>query len=367
MYGPQSYTGRKYDGLGVTGRFGSDWELQYDVYGGEISGVISYPGVMANDPATVLEGLIYDRFETPNAIGGRVNIVTPVEGLFFGASGYHGEDDQETDVWGAHLEYVADPWLVRVETGHLRKIQYDSNDNYIELAFKVTPKLQLAARYDTWESNAELNPATPDFVYQMLKHDELAFGVNYWFSPQFVLKANVALVDGNRFAYPRDPDTILNVAASRPRRTVVMKAMVSRLTLVSLLLVPVQLSAEDSVALQVIVNSANPVSSLSKGRLAGLFLKKTTKWDTGQAAQPVDQVPDSALRQGFSRDVLGKDVSAVRSYWQKQIFSGRATPPVELPSSQEVLRFVQSNPNAIGYVTEGTRVGNGAKTVKVTD
>ena len=117
---------------------------------------------------------------------------------------------------------------------------------------------------------------------------------------------------------------------------------------------------------QVIVNTSNGMSSVSKQRLSRIFLKKTTRWDDGDKIAPVDQVTRSSLRQRFSSQVHGKAVRAVESYWQEQIFSGRSTPPPQLGSSGEVLSFVRSNPDAIGYVSGTTTVGNGVKVITLT-
>ena len=104
---------------------------------------------------------------------------------------------------------------------------------------------------------------------------------------------------------------------------------------------------------KVIVNNNVKVDSLSKKAASDLFLKKTTKWASGAAVVPVDQVDTAAVRDAFSRAVHGKPTAAVKSYWNQQIFSGRDVPPVEKRNDAEVLAFVRSNAGAVGYVSEG--------------
>jgi len=101
---------------------------------------------------------------------------------------------------------------------------------------------------------------------------------------------------------------------------------------------------------QVIVNMANPVSSLSKDQLSRIFLRKTVKWDNGVAVLPVDQDQSSAVRAAFSKAVLGRPVSAVASYWQQQIFAGKDLPPAEKAGDAAVIAFVRTNAGAVGYV-----------------
>jgi len=105
-----------------------------------------------------------------------------------------------------------------------------------------------------------------------------------------------------------------------------------------------------------IVNKTNPTVSLGRSRVVGLFLKKSSEWDDGSPARPVDQAKDSLLREAFSKDILHKSVAAVNSYWQQQIFSGRAVPLPELASDEEVLAHVRLNPGAIGYVSGDANV-----------
>lgn len=115
--------------------------------------------------------------------------------------------------------------------------------------------------------------------------------------------------------------------------------------------------AQDSGSYKIIVNAANPVSSLSKDQVSKLFLKKVTKWDHGKSALPVDLI-DTPVRQKFSEEIHGKKVSAIKAYWQQKIFSGREVPPPEKASDEEVLSYVQANPDAIGYISGSAAVDN---------
>jgi ABC-type phosphate transport system substrate-binding protein len=78
----------------------------------------------------------------------------------------------------------------------------------------------------------------------------------------------------------------------------------------------------------------------------------------------VDQGKASSVRAAFSKAVLGRPVSAVESYWQQQIFSGKDVPPAAKGSDDEVVTFVKANPGAIGYVSAGASTA-GVKVVDV--
>jgi ABC-type phosphate transport system substrate-binding protein len=102
---------------------------------------------------------------------------------------------------------------------------------------------------------------------------------------------------------------------------------------------------------RVIVHPQNPATVLSIELVADMFLKKATRWDDDESVHPFDQGPNSEVRKQFSDVVLQRSVAAVRHYWQQRIFSGRGVPPPELESDEAVLRRVQTDRQAIGYVS----------------
>jgi len=116
---------------------------------------------------------------------------------------------------------------------------------------------------------------------------------------------------------------------------------------------------------KIVANEANPSDSISKQQLADIFMKKTGTWSDGRQALPVDQAASSSTRNGFSKVIFGRDVNAIKSYWQRQIFSGRGVPPLEKASDDEVLTFVRANPGAIGYVSSNVDVGSGIKVLEI--
>jgi len=120
-------------------------------------------------------------------------------------------------------------------------------------------------------------------------------------------------------------------------------------------------------AVKLVVNNGNTVPSITRAKAADLFLKRVTRWDNGRVVTPVDLSEKNPTRAAFSKELLGKEVAWVKSYWQKMIFSGRATPPVELSSDAEVLEFVRNNPDAIGYVSEGATLPPSVRAVPVGD
>jgi len=101
---------------------------------------------------------------------------------------------------------------------------------------------------------------------------------------------------------------------------------------------------------KIIVNEANAVTTMPPSEIAQVFLKKRTKWPSGVPVEPID-LPAGPVRAAFSQEVLGREVSAIRMYWQQQIFSGRSTAPQEKPTDAAAIAYVKDNPGAIAYVS----------------
>ena len=118
---------------------------------------------------------------------------------------------------------------------------------------------------------------------------------------------------------------------------------------------------------KVVVNSANTMTEIDVGNLSRIYLKETASWPDGSEAFPVDMAPDTEARKEFSKAVHGRNVAAIKSYWQRQIFSGKGTPPMEFSSEEDLLFFVSEMPGAIGYVSDSTPLTSGVKELRVRD
>jgi ABC-type phosphate transport system substrate-binding protein len=106
----------------------------------------------------------------------------------------------------------------------------------------------------------------------------------------------------------------------------------------------------------VIVNQASTVSTLKRGDVSKLFMRRLTKWSDGQEVQPVDQVASSQIRRIFSDSIHHMDVPRVKNYWQLVVFSGRGDPPPERASDEDIIQFVRTTPTAIGYVSASAAI-----------
>ncbi len=158
---------------------------------------------------------------------------------------------------------------------------------------------------------------------------------------------------------PESPSARVTSAISESKRLLRRPTLV-----VGAVALAVLTAAAEAGDYKVIVHPSVPVSSLSRAAVSSYFLKKVEHWPDGTLVAPVDQTPSSALRQAFSKEILDKSTEMVGAYWQKQVFSGRATPPPAKASDAEVIAFVKSSPGAIGYVSASASTA-GVKEIRV--
>lgn len=125
--------------------------------------------------------------------------------------------------------------------------------------------------------------------------------------------------------------------------------------------------AADEPGFVVIINAANPETEMEAGRVSKMFLKKIRRWPDDVPVNPVDLNEKSPTRELFTETIHKKRVSAIKTFWQRMIFSGRNVPPAELNTDEEVIQFVLSDPGAIGYVSSATELPDGVKGLEIID
>ena len=123
-------------------------------------------------------------------------------------------------------------------------------------------------------------------------------------------------------------------------------------------------AAESEREIVVIVNPANTMNAIDRKFLAQIFLKKKTRGPNGESVFPADLSASSEIREWFSERFLERGVSAVKNYWQRNIFSGYKVPPPEFDREEDVTNYVRDHPGAIGYVSEPSKAG-GTKVLSV--
>lgn len=120
-----------------------------------------------------------------------------------------------------------------------------------------------------------------------------------------------------------------------------------RSLLIASLLLGVAVGANAQIA--VVVAQESSISTLSKQDVSRIFLSKTSRLPDGNKALTVEP---SATRyqEEFYAGISGKNSAQLKAYWATMIFTGKGQPPRQFETSEDVLRYIQEHPNAIGYV-----------------
>jgi ABC-type phosphate transport system substrate-binding protein len=101
----------------------------------------------------------------------------------------------------------------------------------------------------------------------------------------------------------------------------------------------------------VIVNPASGVDRLTRDEVIDIFLGRYRKLPSGAAALPIDVSEAGVERAQFYQALVKKSPAEMSSYWARLVFSGQTSPPFQVPDAKTALQLVESNPNAIAYVS----------------
>lgn len=118
----------------------------------------------------------------------------------------------------------------------------------------------------------------------------------------------------------------------------------------------------------VVVNSQSSVTELSEKQVMSLFLGRSRFFPSGERVRAIDHPINSEDRAEFYQALTGKSISDIDAYWARLTYSGRATPPTPLASSEEIIQLVGNTSEAISYLPahfETQLTENGLKPVLV--
>ena len=106
----------------------------------------------------------------------------------------------------------------------------------------------------------------------------------------------------------------------------------------------------------VIVNEKSPVlsenkSSLEVKEVKDIYLGKTRFWKAAGAIKAVNH-KDKTLLTPFVEKICNMHIGDYQGYWVKSELEMGLSSPKVFETSKEIIRFVQYEKNAIGYVLE---------------
>lgn len=120
-------------------------------------------------------------------------------------------------------------------------------------------------------------------------------------------------------------------------------------SLISLILFLGAASAAQA-GIAIIAHPSNPLAGITQEQLARIYLGKTREFPNGTPVTALDLREGNATRIRFYKVVAEKDEAALKVYWAKLLFTGKAQPPKEMNDDEAVKEWVSKNPDALGYV-----------------
>ena len=211
FYGPTEIAAQSYNGIGLTGLWhtGESTSLDYDLYVGEVTFDAS-------------QSIQAEEEHIGDVVGGRLRYHTSIDGLSFGGSAYTGateeeeedelgeeleEDSPRNSALGLHGEYAMAPWTLRGEVGrHTEEGEGETTSFYLEAAYRIGENFELAGRFDRFETSLEED----DHEGEVIEHQDIAVGANYWFNPNLVVKLSLHKVSGLGAVAPVDDEELDN-------------------------------------------------------------------------------------------------------------------------------------------------------------
>ena len=108
-------------------------------------------------------------------------------------------------------------------------------------------------------------------------------------------------------------------------------------------------SAALAAEVAVIVNKSN-ANAVDKALLVEIYTGQAKLWKSGDPISAYDLPEDNPVRASFSQSLLGKSIGNMKALAAQNLFSGKAVPPKQLASDEEVKKAVATSKNAIGYI-----------------
>lgn len=117
--------------------------------------------------------------------------------------------------------------------------------------------------------------------------------------------------------------------------------------------------------IQVIANASNQVDTISKSEIKQIFLGEKVNWKDGSKIKIADNLDKETAREFYSL-YLGKEASRIKKIWIKKMLRGTMSPPESFKDIHELLAFISSKKQCIGFVANG-KIPHGVKVLKVID
>ena len=126
---------------------------------------------------------------------------------------------------------------------------------------------------------------------------------------------------------------------------------------ISMLMVSPLANAE----LVIIVHPGGP-DTITKQQVRNIYLNRSSQMPDGQRAVAFELPAGNSIREAFNKLITQRSDAWMKSFWSRQVLTGKGQPPTEMPSASGMKSVVSSTLGAIGYL-DSTLVDDTVKVV----
>lgn len=113
----------------------------------------------------------------------------------------------------------------------------------------------------------------------------------------------------------------------------------------------------------IIANHDVVESSISSDDIKSIFTNKLPKWEDGKKINIII-LTDREPTEYFLKQYIHKSLSQFKTYWLKQVFTGKAIMFKSVSTHDELLEMVNTTPGGIGFI-DSEKVDERVKVIKV--
>ncbi|MDX1802999.1 MAG: hypothetical protein R3292_02885 [Alcanivorax sp.] len=105
-------------------------------------------------------------------------------------------------------------------------------------------------------------------------------------------------------------------------------------------------------AIVIVTSPHSALSQVKQSQLRQLYLRGSQHLGE-QKVLALDLPDNSALRDRFYQQAVGKSASQVKTFWARMIFTGRGVPPRQVGGVSDMINTLRHQPDTLGYLPEG--------------
>lgn len=104
-----------------------------------------------------------------------------------------------------------------------------------------------------------------------------------------------------------------------------------------------------SAELVIIVHPGGP-DTITKQQVRNIYLNRSSQMPDGQRAVAFELPAGNSMRDEFNELVTERSDAWLKSFWSRQVMTGKGQPPTEMASASGMKSLVSSTLGAIGYL-----------------